>query len=393
LFRHYLKTGTFQQISTITTNIAHLGAARFGSLPFVLPPLNEQRRIVAKLDDLLARSRRAKDALDAIPALLDKLRQAILAAAFRGDLTASFRAAHPDVEPASALLARIRVERRKKWEEAELAKLKAKGKAPTGDGWKAKYEEPAPVDEEGLPELPEGWCWATLDEIVAGNAPLCYGVVQPGDESPEDGVPLVRVCDLEDGSIRADGLRSIERLVDTEYGRSRLDGGEVLVSIVGTIGRVAIAPPWASGANIARALARLRVGLLVDPRWVLAWLESPDPQQRLLGDAREVARKTLNLETLAKTPIALAPAEEMSLAVNRISDQERLRRQLAARAAGALPLARRIDSAILAKAFRGELVPQDPNDEPASAMLARLAAERADGPPTTAATTRRKGAR
>ncbi|HNN54344.1 MAG TPA: restriction endonuclease subunit S, partial [Pseudomonadota bacterium] len=98
----------------------NINAQAIGSMPFALPPLNEQRRIVAKLDSLQERSRRARDSLDAVPALLDKLRQSILAAAFRGDLTRDFREQHKDLEPASKLLQRIRTERRKKWEEAEL---------------------------------------------------------------------------------------------------------------------------------------------------------------------------------------------------------------------------------------------------------------------------------
>ena len=140
--------------------------ARFALRWIPLPPLNEQRRIVAKLEALHARSRRAREALDAVPPLLEKLRQSILAAAFRGDLTKDWRAKNKDVEPASELLERIRVERRKKWEEAELAKMKAKGKAPRDDRWKAKYKEPEPVDATGLPELPEGWCWASLEELA-----------------------------------------------------------------------------------------------------------------------------------------------------------------------------------------------------------------------------------
>src|SRR6185503_10682565 len=124
-------------------------------------------RIVTKLEALQARSRRAREALDAVPPLLEKLRQSILAAAFRGDLTKDWRSKHEDVEPASELLKRIRIERRKKWEEAELAKMKAKGKAPTDDKWKAKYKEPEPVDATGLPELPEGWCWASVDDVTA----------------------------------------------------------------------------------------------------------------------------------------------------------------------------------------------------------------------------------
>jgi type I restriction enzyme S subunit len=83
-----------------------------------LPPLREQRRIVVTFEALQARSRRAREALDAVPPLLEKLRQSILAAAFRGDLTKDWRAQNPNTEPASALLARIRTERRKKWEES-----------------------------------------------------------------------------------------------------------------------------------------------------------------------------------------------------------------------------------------------------------------------------------
>jgi len=140
LGRTWIRASITQQVGQ-----ANVSGGKLRELEVPVPPLNEQRRIVAKLEDLLARSRRAKDALDAIPPLLEKLRQSILAAAFRGDLTADWRARHPDVEPASELLKRIRVERRKKWEEAELAKLKAKGKAPTDDRWKAKYQEPEPV--------------------------------------------------------------------------------------------------------------------------------------------------------------------------------------------------------------------------------------------------------
>jgi type I restriction enzyme S subunit len=155
----------------------NLGEMRALQVP--LPPLTEQRRIVRKLTDLQERGRRAREALDSIPPLLEKLRQSILAAAFRGDLTRDWRAKHPDVEPASELLKRIRAERRKKWEDAELAKMVAKGKPPKDDRWKARYEEPKPVDPAGLPVLPEGWCWASADELLvdieAGRSPKAEG--------------------------------------------------------------------------------------------------------------------------------------------------------------------------------------------------------------------------
>ena len=98
--------------------------------------------------------------------LLEKLRQSILTAAFRGDLTKDWREKHPDVEPAGELLKRIRVERRREWEEGELAKMRAKRKAPADDRWKAKYEEPKPADAKELGGLPKGWCWTKLDHLL-----------------------------------------------------------------------------------------------------------------------------------------------------------------------------------------------------------------------------------
>src|SRR5690606_18341217 len=131
----------------------------------------------------------AREALDEVPQLLGKLRQSILAAAFRGDLTRKWREQNPGAEPASILLQRIRTERRTRWEEAELAKMQAKGKEPKDDKWKAKYKEPEPGDTEGLPELPEGWCWARfpeLGELARGkskhrprNDPKLFGQVMP----------------------------------------------------------------------------------------------------------------------------------------------------------------------------------------------------------------------
>src|SRR5690606_36004057 len=126
---------------------------------------NEQRRIVGKIEALFERSRRARQALDAIPPLIEKLRQSILAAAFRGDLTADWRAQNPDVEPASVLLERIRAERRRRWEQAYLDKLKAKGKTPKDDKWKSKYNAPAAAATAGLPSLPATWTWARVEEL------------------------------------------------------------------------------------------------------------------------------------------------------------------------------------------------------------------------------------
>jgi type I restriction enzyme S subunit len=353
----YFQTRCNNHVSQASISTKYLSS----EVDVLIPPLAEQRRIVAKIEALQARSRKTREALEAIPPMLKQFRQSVLAAAFRGDLTADWREEHPDVEPASMLLERIREERRKRWEIANPRK---------------QYIEPEPADDRELPELPDGWCWASLTEVTSAVDPICYGVVQPGDDCA-NGIPLVRVCDIRKGVIQRDKLRSISAEVDAEYARSRLKGREVLVSIVGTIGRVAVVPNVLRGTNIARALARLTTSTFVSPHWLASWLEGSFMQDFLIREACEVARKTLNLKELEQASVPLAPRIEMDRIMSRLPRAMATCDRIAELASETLNEIALLDQSILSKAFRGELVPQDPNDEPASVLLERIRAERA----------------
>ena len=370
------------EVAASGTTRSRVSRGNLGMLTLPVPPLAEQRRIVAKLEALQARSRRAREALDAVPPLLEKLRQFILAAAFRGDLTKNWRAKHPDVEPASELLKRIRVERRKKWEEAELAKMMSKGKAPGDDRWKGKYKEPEAVDTVGLPGLPEGWGWASAD--LAVRAPIAYGVVQPGPECSE-GVPFVRAMDMDNDSILADQVRHISGDIASAYPRTRLELGDVLVGIV-RAAKVATVPAALVGGNIVRGIARLAPCAAVVPEYLAAWFASPDAQNRLLAKHRGIDMPVINLGDVRALPVPLAPIAEQVTIARRI---EELRRSVKITVRLGHEVTQRVSSleaACLAKAFRGELVPQDPNDEPAEVMLARVRG--ANATTTTGATSR-----
>ena len=369
------ETDILSRCSKAGTTVASIDFSRLKRYPLRLPPLQEQRRIVARIEELQARSRRAREALEEVPTLLEKLRQAMLASAFRGDLTADWREGHPDVEPAWVLLERIRAERRRQWEEAELEKMRAKGKEPKDDRWTEKYEEPEPVDTTKLPELPKGWAWASLEQLSSAVDTICYGVVQPGKEVP-GGIPLVRVCDVDSGQVAASSLRTISADVDRQYERSRLRGQEVLVTVVGTIGRVAVVPERLSGANIARAVARIVSSALFPSEWIAFALQSPRLQQWLTREAREVARKTLNIGTLTQTAIPVAPISEMKAILELLPAMQQRAETIERGAASTQSELEKQELAILAKAFRGELVPQDPNHEPASVLLERIRDER-----------------
>lgn len=351
------------------------------SIEVDVPPLNEQRRIVAKLEALQDRSRRAREALDAVPPLLEKLRQSILAAAFRGDLTKDWRAKNPDVEPADKLLARIRTERRKKWEDAELAKLKAKGKPPSDDKWKAKYEEPASVDSADLPSLPAGWAWTSFETVAEVDLGRQRA---PQYLTGRHNRPYLRVANVKDDRLALEDVHQMD-FDEEDFDHYQLVPGDILLSEGQSpelVGQSAIYRGGVEGLCFQKTLHRFR-----------AYQSGPRPEFAQLvfryyvrsGVFRSVASLTTNIAHLTLVRLKalhfpVPPAQEQEEITRRaggaLARIDVLEGQLDSLCAGRAEL----DRSLLAKAFRGELVPQDPADEPAEVMLARL---RGDGAPSS----------
>jgi len=344
----------FEEDATGTSDsMRNLSQEKIRSAPLLLPPIDVQRRIVAKLDALLAHSRAAREHLDAVPALVEQYRQSVLAAAFRGDLTKEWRAKNPDVEPASKLLERIRTERRRQWEAGELAKMKAKGKEPKDDKWKAKYEEPEPADVSGLPELPPTWAWAAVEELCPFDAPAVYGIIQPGPHV-ERGVPYIRPLDIDaDGHVRAEELNRTSRQIADDYERAMLAPGDVVLSIVGTIGKVLVVPPELDGANITQSSIRIRPPKQMPTAYMQRLLQSPVMRRQFDRYRFGNAVQRLNVEHVRRLAVPVAPEREAHALVQLLGP--RLEQVgAAAVAVGAIDV-QQLQSALLAKAFRGEL--------------------------------------
>src|SRR5262249_12410421 len=128
----------FNRTGKQTTNLASINKGVLRRFPVPLAPLGEQRRIVAKLDELLSDLDAGVAALERAKANLKKSRAAMLKAAVTGELTAEWRAAHPEVEPAGKLLDRILAEKQRRWEAHQLAKFTAAGSTPPKN-WQGKY--------------------------------------------------------------------------------------------------------------------------------------------------------------------------------------------------------------------------------------------------------------
>lgn len=332
------------------------------ALSIGLPPVAEQQCIVSKIEEAFSDLDVGAAALERARASLKRYRAAVLKAAVEGRLTEKWRQSHPVAEPASELLERILIERRKKWEQAQLAKFAAAEKNPPKQ-WRDKYEHAAKPKSD-LPKLPKGWCWATIEQLNAGDRPIAYGVLQPGPDLP-DGTPIIRVCDVDDGRVDATGIKRIAVTISEKFQRTIVEGGEVLLTIVGTIGRTAVVPQSLKGANTARAVAVLPITRQIDPRYVEINLRAPAMRARLTKSAHEVARKTLNLEDVRPACIPLAPLGEQEQLIAEVERRLSIARQTEAQTEYELQRVSRLRQSILKHAFDGKLVPQDSdNHEP-----------------------------
>lgn len=149
-----------------------------------------------------------------------------------------------------------------------------------------------------------------LGELVDERG-ITYGIVQPGS-AVADGVPILRVNNFtNNGTLQLADVLRVDASIEANYQRSRLRGGEVLVTLVGSAGRVAVAPPSLEGWNVARAVGVIPVRAdLVDPRWVAWCVEGPVGQKFIDVHLNTTVQSTLNLSDLRRVPIPLPPAGE-----------------------------------------------------------------------------------
>lgn len=225
------------------------------------------------------------------------------------------------------------------------------------------------------------WPTERLVDVTDEGRPICYGILMP-KEHVEDGVPYVKVKDFPKDTILIDQLGRTAQAIAEKYRRSTLAPGDVLISIRGTYGRVAIVPDVLAGANITQDTARITPRAGVDSRYLAHALRSDQTQRFLRKVARGVAVKGVNISDLRQLPCPIPSLEEQVEIVAVVEEQLSRLDTAVVSTERASRRSAHLRRAILSEAFSGRLVPQDPADEPASELLSRIAAERADQPKT-----------
>jgi len=365
------------------TTIGGVTKKQLKELPYPLPPLPEQRRIVAKIEELFTQLEAGVSALEKAQAQLKRYRSSVLKAAVEGKLTEEWRQGHPDVEPASELLERILEERRAKWEENELAKMAAKGRRSKNDRWKQKYKEPLAPDTDGVPELPVGWVWATPDQLAATEkyslAIGPFGSNLKVSDYREKGVPLVFVRNIRSGIFDGAGTHYVTMEKAEELHAHKIIGGDVLITKMGEPpGDACLYPDSRPTAIITADCIKWTLSnILPEKRFFVHVINSHVMKHQILRITQGVAQKKVSLARFKGIVVPLPPLPEQHEIVSEIERRLSVADNSEATIAANLKRAARLRQSVLKKAFRGELVLQDPDDEPASALLEKIRAERA----------------
>ena len=358
-----------------------------------VPPSAQQRVIADRLDELFSELDTAVAELQSAQAKLIQYRQSLLKAAVQGDLTAEWRAENPPQETGAELLVRILSERRAHWEARQLERHATQGKSPPKD-WQASYLEPAAANETCLPRLPLGWTWTTIDQLSPDD--LANGRSVPTSDS---GAKVLRLTAVRKGGIDLSEYKHGAWTVE-EAAPFCVQHNDLLVvrgnGSLSLVGRAGLVPAVGEPVAFPDTLIRLRtLAAVVRPAWLAALWDSARTRDHLEGRARTSAGiyKISQPDILSLT-VAVPPLDEQDAALVVLFAETEQLNALSLAIEQGLKMAAAQRQNILRAAFTGQLVPQDPNDEPASALLVRIHAERrqATDKPTCRAPRRAKAA-
>ena len=354
---HWLRHPEFLEYVTNVShglNMPRLGTDAGRNAPFILAPAAEQQRIADKLDAVLAKVGACRDRLDRVPQILKRFREAVLQAAVSGRLTEEWRGSSSISRSGGEIVAAIAARRR-------ALGLRSADRI---------------VNDESIEipdgELPENWIWARIGQIadvrLGGTPSRAVEKYWSGDIS---WVSSGEVANCRIASTR----ERISRKGVEDSAAKIYPAGTVLIAMIGegkTRGQSAILDiDAATNQNVAGLVFD---GGEVSAEYVWCWALSEYERTRSVG--RGGNQPALNGAKVRALPIPVPSVEEQAEIARRVKELFSLADTLARQSETAASIVAKLTQSILAKAFRGELVSQDPKDEPADTLLERLRAAR-----------------
>ena len=320
-FKEFNSKFLFYYLAYSKQNLAKLGSgvtqkniyiSNLKEYEFYLPPFQEQKRITDKIDELFSELDNGIEELETAQKKLELYRQSLLKSAVEGELSKEWRETQTEVsETGEQLLAHILKERRERWEQEKLKEFAEKGKNPPKN-WQEKYPEPIQPDTENLPQLPEGWVWASLDQVM-----LIKGGIQkkPSRAPIQNKFPFLRVANVYRAQLILDEIHEIE-LFEGEIERYKLETGDLLIvegnGSLTEIGRCAIWDGSIPNAVHQNHLIRARP-IQVLSQYLETWLNSSDGINYMAKLAVTTSGLySLSVGKIAQIPVPLPPLNEQT---------------------------------------------------------------------------------
>jgi type I restriction enzyme, S subunit len=319
----------------------NLGIVR--SLPIPVAPKEQQKAIVAEIEKQFSRLDEAIASLKRTKANLKRYKAAVLKAGVEGKLTEEWRKQHPDVEPASKLLERLLAERRAKW------------------NGKGKYHEPSATETSNLPSLPEGWSWASPEQLCSADAYSLaigpFGSNLKVSDYKESGVPLIFVRNIRSLNFGEEGRVYVSITKAAELRAHRVSGGDVLVTKMGDPpGDACLYPENAPDAIITADCIKLRLArLLPEKRFIVHAINSELVKAQILAITKGVAQLKVSLARFSGIGIPLPPLTEQDQIASEVERRFSVIDELETAVEANLTRADRLRESVLARAFSGGL--------------------------------------
>lgn len=321
-FEYYLKyfynTGEVVKYQGGSNNLRNLRFNNYATIKIPLPPLNEQNRIVEKLDRLFARIDSIKESMEIIPELIKQFRQSVLHAAVTGKLTEEYRNKDP------------------KWGKVRISEISTFiGSGITPKGGNNNYRE--------------------------------------------EGIPFIRSQNVYPDGLRLDDIVYVSQELHNQMKRTHLKDKDVLLNITGaSIGRSTFIPEFFGPGNVNQhvCIIRLKVDRIV-PEFLVIYLNSPIAQREIMSTQVGMTRQALNYKQIRNIQVPQPRIDEQLDIIEKVNGLLASAKSIEGKYNTLYQKLSDLPSSLLSKAFEGELVPQNPNDEPAEKLLERILQEKA----------------
>ncbi|MBG6081120.1 restriction endonuclease subunit S [Rubrivivax gelatinosus] len=356
---HQLNAIRFDAFVSGTTRLK-LTQSAMTTIPLRLPPPAEQRRIVSRIDELFSELDEGERALERVQTLVERYRDAVLRSAVTGELTKDWR----ELNPASS--------GKRTFQIFSDARAQA-GRTTT---------PVAMADVEGLPQLPAGWAWTSLDAV----ADVVGGITVDRKRSGSgcEVVPYLRVANVQRGYLELGEVKTIAAPRD-RIEQLRLRSGDILFNEGGDIDK--LGRGWIWQAELPLCIHQnhvFRARLYTPGPWnkLISWFGNVLGRRLFMDMGKQTTNlASLSLSKLKSIPVPVMSEAEAAEIVSRVEDALSVVDKCLADLSAQRQRSASLRQSVLNAAFSGRLVPQDPTDEPASALLARLAAQAAETAP------------